>query len=346
MSTLYLTEPRGTLRLLTGALVVTRDGDAGGSPPRREVLLTVPPHQIETVALVGDVHITADATQFCLREGIGVAWLSRTGKLLGRVVPESSRCADLRLAQYGAAMSAEGRLERARAVVAAKLRNAARVLVELFENYPETPVPGEADRALVDLADRVATANSLDVLRGLEGAGARRYFQALVEACRGDLGFSGREQYPPPDPLNAMLSLGYVLLGNRLAALLEARGLDPALGFFHEPRSGRPSLALDLLEEFRHPVVDRCVWRLANLRVFRAEHFEPDPERAGGMRFTPPALKRFFGEWEKCLARPLRDRDEAAPAATTSLLRRQVERLAADLRGTMPYRPLEFTGHA
>ena len=111
-----------------------------------------------------------------------------------------------------------------------------------------------------------------------------------------------------------MLSFGYVLLGDLLAGMLEARGLDPALGFFHEPRPGRPSLALDLLEEFRHPVVDRFVLRVSNLRILRPTMFEPDePDEldeteAGGVRLTRDGLKRFFRAWEKHLSRPLLER--------------------------------------
>jgi CRISPR-associated protein Cas1 len=141
-----------------------------------------------------------------------------------------------------------------------------------------------------------------------------------------------------------LLSLGYVLLGNHLAGLLEARGLDPALGFFHEVRPGRPALALDLLEEFRHPVVDRFVLRACNLRVFRPGAFEPDPERPGGVRLDRQGLRRFFAEWETFLLRPVRERDGAEPVPVRPLLRRQVERLAADLRGGAAYRPLAYAG--
>ncbi len=338
MTALYVTEPRSTLRAEGDALVVTRDDDEG-----RQLLLRVPPHSIDVVGLVGDVHITADATRRCFDENIAVAWLTRGGRLRGRLVPESPRSADLRLLQYAAAVDSAGALARARGVVAGKLRNAAAVLADLRGNYPR-----EAGLAvgpeLLALAERAAEAAARDSLLGIEGAGARCYFGALVHGFRGDIGFDGREQRPPPDPANALLSFGYVLLGNDLAGLLEARGLDPALGFFHEVRPGRPSLALDLLEEFRHPVVDRFVLRVCNLRIFRPDMFEPDAERPGGVRMTPDALRRFFAEWEKFLARPVREPEGGEGLAVRPLLRRQVERLAMDLRGGEPYRPLAFGG--
>jgi CRISPR-associated protein Cas1 len=342
MPTLYLTEPRATLRLQAGSLVVTRDAGKDNGPPRREELLQLIPHQLERVALIGDVHITADATRFCLDQGIDVAWFTFGGRLRGRLVPAAPRSADLRLAQYGIATDPAARLARARRLVAAKLRNAARVLADCFAHYHDHPVPGGTDAALLALARQAEQAGAVETLLGLEGTGARRYFETLGQAFRGEIPFGGRAQHPPPDPANALLSLGYVMLGNQLADLLEARGLDPALGVYHEVKPGRAGLALDLLEEFRHPVVDRFVLRLCNLRMVRPETFEADPERPGGVRLTRAGLQRVFAEWEKFLRRPLRCRDEPEPLAIRPLLRRQVERLVADLRGGPAYQPLEY----
>jgi CRISPR-associated protein Cas1 len=139
-----------------------------------------------------------------------------------------------------------------------------------------------------------------------------------------------------------LLSFGYVLLGNLLAGRLEARGLDPAIGFFHEVHPGRPSLALDLLEELRHPVVDRFVVRACNLRMLRAEHFEPDPDRPGGVRATRAGLKIVLAEWEKHLLKPLRDAEGGEKIAVRPLMDRQIERLVADLRGKAHYRPFLY----
>ena len=344
MATLFLTEPRTTLRRCGDALVVTRDGDGDSDGPARETLLTLPPHQIEMVGLVGDVHVTADATRLCLDQGIGVAWLTSGGILRGRLTPPACRCADLRLRQYAAWHDTDGRLRRARAVVAAKLRGAAQVLRGLHGNHPDLAHLGPAAERLRGLADRVGAVADRDSLLGLEGSGARAYFEALGGAFLGDIAFAGRAQHPPPDPANALLSFAYTLLSNSLAGLLEARGLDPCLGFFHEVHGARPSLALDLLEEFRHPVGDRFVLRLCNLRIMRHDQFEPSPDHPDGVRMTRPVCRRFFQEWEKFLREPLREHDEAEQGDVRALLRRQVERLVADLRGAEPYRPLSYGG--
>jgi CRISPR-associated protein Cas1 len=340
MATLFLTEPRTTLRRSGDALVVTRDGDGDG--PTRETLLTLPPHQIEMVGLVGDVHVTADATRLCLDQGIGIAWLTPGGLLRGRLTPPACRCADLRLRQYAAWHDPDGRLRRARSVVAAKLRGASGVLRGLQGNHPHLGELGPAGSRLKVLVSRALAASDRDTLLGLEGCGARAYFDALTTAFLGDIRFAGRTHHPPPDPANALLSFAYTLLTNALAGLLEARGLDPCLGFLHEVHGARPSLALDLLEEFRHPVADRFVLRLCNLRIMRPDGFEPDVERPGGIRQTRSTYRRFLQEWEKFLREPLREVDEAEPLDVRALMRRQVERLVADLRGGESYRPLAF----
>jgi CRISPR-associated protein Cas1 len=337
MPSLYVTEPRAVVRRSADCLQVTLDG-VGADPVRREILLQAPPHHLELIALLGDVHITGEATRFCLERGIAVAWFGAGGRLLGRLVPETSRSGDLRLLQYAAWTDETRRLELARHTVAAKLSNAAGGLSDLRRNYPDQPLWPEAEHALRELSRRAVGASRASLL-GLEGLGAHRYFEALTHAFRGDIGFDGRRQYPPPDPANALLSFAYALLGNQLAGLLEARGLDPTIGYYHEVRPGRPSLALDLLEEFRHPVADRFVLRVCNLRMMRPEMFQPDADRSGGVRLGRDGQRLFFTEWERFLLRPLRERDGEAKAVRP-LLRRQVERLVAHLRGGAAYRPL------
>jgi CRISPR-associated protein Cas1 len=335
MPTLYVTERQATVRLAGRALEVTvRPDDPGAGPVVR---LKAELHRLELVALVGPVHITRDALLACVDEGIGLAWFDAGGRFRARLVPEAPRAAGYRLRQYEAWHDPQTRLARARAVVASKAAGARAVLLGLQSN-DDAPALAAGLAALNGLRGRVDACPDVASLRGLEGACAAAYFGALAAAFKADIGFPGRRRRPPPDPANALLSLGYVLLGQRLAGLLEARGLDPDFGFFHGPRPGRPSLALDLLEELRHPVVDRFVLRGCNLRVFRPRHFEPDAARPGGVRLTAEGWKLFLARWEEHLLRPLRERD-GGEAAVVPVLVRQVDRLAADLRGGPPYEP-------
>ena len=340
MPTLYVTEPRSVVRRSVGSVVVTLNEDPDGPGPlaeRQRRLLEVEPHRLELIALVGRVHITADALQLCLDQGIAVAWLQANGNFMGRLVPELSRTADLRLAQFRMADDESQALALAQTFVAAKLHNAVGLLTALRSNRRAQPALGRAIGELKAMIDSVAQATSREKLLGFEGDAARRYFAGLRLGFTGAIGFAGRVRRPPTDPANALLSFGYVLLANVLASLLEASGFDPYLGFMHAVRSGRPSLALDLLEELRHPVVDRFVLRVCNRGQLRPEHFETDTER-GGVRLTREGMRIFFRTWEAFMDAPLPGiGEEMSPE---EVLRRQVERLAAHVRDQTPYQPL------
>ncbi len=340
MPTLYVTEPGAVVRRSAGSIVVTLDEDPDGPgplPERRRRLIEVEPHRLELIALLGRVHITSDATQLCLEQGIAVAWFRANGDFVGRLVPELSRTADLRLAQFHMVTDERQALPLAQTFVTAKLHNAAGVLTALRSNRGGEPALGRAIGDLKALADTVSGASSRDVLMGFEGDAARRYFSGLKLGFTGDIDFTGRARRPPPDPANALLSFGYVLLANALSNLLEARGFDPYLGFMHTVRSGRPSLALDLLEELRHPVVDRFVLRACNLRQLRPGHFEADQER-GGVRLTRDGLRTFFRAWEAFMDAPLPGVEE--DICPEDLLRRQADRLAGHVRGHELYQPV------
>lgn len=347
MTTLYVTQPGSVIRYETGALTVWAEEDIeeDDAPRRRRKLAAIEPHRLDGVVMLGRVHITANAMRLCCANQIPVSLLDAGGNLAARLVPPEARNADVRLYQYRQHDNAEERLIRARLVIAAKLGNAAAVLRTVRSNYPSTAL-AQATRALEQTAERAKQASELASLLGIEGTGARHYFTGLATAFRGDIPFEGRAQRPPPDPANAMLSFGYVLLANRLAGLIEARGADPCLGFFHELRPGRHSLALDLLEEFRHPVVDRMVLRLCNLRKIKPADFEPDIDRPGGVKLTLDGRRRFLDEWEQHLAKPLREAGVPPEERLDvhRLLRRQVDRLIADFRGGEPYRPFRIEG--
>jgi CRISPR-associated protein Cas1 len=347
---LYLAEPKTNVCLSGHALAVGRENadirpedlcpESLEQPAERRFPLDS--DDLEALALLGGVHITANALHECLDRGIAVAWLSRGGRMRGRAVPALPRCADLRLAQYRECTHRGHALCRARRLVSAKMASAATLLKSVNDNHP-SPELRSAIASLREGIERAGGAADLDCLRGHEGAGARAYFAGLRLAFRGAIRFQGRNRRPPTDPANALLSLGYVLLSIRIASLLEARGLDPALGFFHEIHPGRDSLALDLLEEFRHPVVDRTILRLCNLGTLAPEHFEPDTERPGGVRLTRKGQKIFFPAWEASLRTPIRELGASDPIAPVDLLVRQIDALAMSLRRGDPdaYNPFQ-----
>ena len=320
--------------------MVTLDEDPDGSGPlpiRRRELIEVEPHRLELVALIGRVHITSSATQMCLEQGIAVSWFRRNGDFLGRLVPELSRTADLRLAQFNLIRDERRSLRLAQVFIVAKLRSAIDMLWDIRSNRAGTPELGEAIRGLKAMATSVPEAASKEELLGIEGSAARYYFGGLRKGFDGGMPFPGRARRPPPDPVNALLSFGYVIVVNALASLLEARGFDPYVGFLHAVRSGRPSLALDLTEELRHPVVDRFVLKVCNRRQLRPEHFAAD-SNSGGVRLTRKGMRTFFGAWERYMDSPLPGLMERI--TPEGLMRRQADRLAAHVRGRATYEPM------
>ena len=336
MPTLHVTEPGAVVRRAAGSLVVTVDRDPGGSEVANRRLIEVEPHRLELIGLLGRTHITSDAMRLCLDQGIAVSWFTRRGAYLGRLTPQLSRTADLRLLQFRLAEDPDRAIALSRLLIQGKLRNAIEMIRALRSNRPGEPRFGRAIQDLQRLLDKLPQAATPDGIRGIEGDGARRYFSVLGLAFSGPIGFDGRKRRPAPDPANALLSFGHVLLTNRLTSLLEARGFDPYLGFFHATRSGRPSLALDLMEELRHPVVDRFVLRLCNRRQFLPEHFESDEER-GGVGLERRALRRFLRDWELYLGAPMAGMATDIPVA--KVMARQVDRLASHVRDRASHDP-------
>ena len=329
------------MRRRAGSLIITCEKRTS-SPEKRgdgrkSILLEVEPRRLEMIGLVGRVHMTAEATRMCLDNGIAVSWISRGGALLGRLVPELSRTADLRLHQFRTIENTATAMELGRRFVDAKLANAAALLSTLRSNRPGEPRFGVTISHLERLRERISTTKDRETLLGFEGEGAAQYFSVLGLAFSGSIKFEARRRRPPPDPANALLSLGYVVLTNLIASILEARGLDPYLGVLHTLRSGRPSLALDIIEEFRHPIVDRFVLRLCNRRQFRPDSFETDA-KTSGIRLKRDSLKQFFREWEGMIDARMVGLDDNI--SVEQAVRRQVDRLAAHMRGREPYQAL------
>ena len=341
MPTLYVTEPGAVVRRRAGSLIITCEerisSPKKGKDDRKSILLEVEPRRLEMIGLVGRVHMTAEATRMCLDNGIAVSWISRGGALLGRLVPELSRTADLRLHQYRTIENTATSMELGRSFVDAKLANAAAFLSTLRSNRTGEPRFGQTIAHLGRLRERIPNTKDRETLLGFEGEGAAQYFSVLGLAFSGDITFEARRRRPPPDPANALLSLGYVLLTNLFASILEARGFDPYLGVLHTPRSGRPSLALDMIEEFRHPLVDRFVLRLCNRRQFRPECFKTDG-KTSGIRLKRDRLKHFFQEWEGMLDTRMAGLDD--DISVEQAVQRQIDRLADHIRGREAYRAL------
>jgi CRISPR-associated protein Cas1 len=186
----------------------------------------------------------------------------------------------------------------------------------------------QIDTALTGLT----SATTIDIVRGYEGAAAAAYFGAWRQSLPATWNFSGRAFYPPPDPVNALLSFGYTLALNDVLTAVQITGMDPYLGIFHVIEAGRPSLALDILEEFRPLVVDRLVLDLLSTSAISRERFERPPQRPEAIYLDQAGRALFVDRYEALL-----QRKETLPSGEQTLLRRilllQTQSVARVMRG-------------
>jgi CRISPR-associated protein Cas1 len=226
---------------------------------------------VKAIYLYGAVQLTAQATQHCLDRSIDVSYFSPAGRFLGllRGLPASG--VDARLGQYRLFAEPGLRLKLAAEVVRGKIHNQ-RVLLMRNGEAPEWTL-----RSLATLRDRACKAGDIQELLGIEGAAAALYFEQfgtmLKERGEWKFDFNSRNRRPPRDPVNALLSMGYSMLAKELSGVCHSVGLDPFLGFYHQPRYGRPALALDLMEEFRPLIADSIALSLINRGELKPSDF-------------------------------------------------------------------------
>jgi len=234
----------------------------------------IPSLRVERIVAQGGTLVTQAALKLALESKTPVTFLDGAGQILGHLSPARSHRVDLRLAQYALHQDAATRLQAATRLVARKLQVTEERLRRHVKNHAD-PVVRQAAQAVADLRARAeAGVPSLEALRGVEGAGARAYYQVFGRLLSGPFTFDGRHRQPPRDPVNALLSYGYCVLTRDMAARLELTGADPYLGFLHEIKHDTAALALDLIEPLRLTVIDRLVLRLINRKMIQPEHFD------------------------------------------------------------------------
>ena len=249
------------------------------------------------VCVMGNVQVTTQALRALMERGIPVSFFSTGGWYYGRATGHDHKNVELRMAQWRAAEDGAFCLRMARTFTAAKIRNCRTLLRRNHPAVDETLL-AELER----LARRSETCDAIESLLGLEGTAARMYFGAFSGMFkRGTPGattfdLDGRNRRPPRDPVNALLSFCYALLTKDFAVTLSAIGLDPMLGFYHQLRFGRVSLALDLMEEFRPLVADSVVLSAINTGAFDEGDFI---RTAGAVAMTPAARKRLIQHYER-----------------------------------------------
>ncbi len=328
MTTLYLNEQQTIVKKRDGYLIVQY-------PDKRKV--EVPLIKVTQVVVSGDITLTTPALHTLLEMGIEVCFLSMYGHFRGRLSPPVAKNAFLRREQYRANGDQERSLCVARACVQGKLENMRTMLLRANRTLQNEEVTRAtiAIRNMINLVPGTATTGSL---LGVEGNGSAAYFGVFSKLLREPMNFTRRRRRPPPDPINALLSLGYTLLLHQVAAAIQIVGFDPYMGFLHQPRHGRPALALDLMEEFRPIIADSVVLNVINHRILTARDFE---EELGVVHLKSEARKIFYGKFEERLQEELQHPHFGYRTHYRRCIELQARLLAKSLTGEIPaYLPL------
>lgn len=334
LNTLFVTTP-GTYLAKDGETVLARvDG---------EIRLRVPILSLGGIVCFGRVSVSPALLGLCGERGVAVSFLTTHGRFLGRMVGPVSGNVLLRREQYRRADDEDGAIGIALPIVAAKIANSRTVLLRALRDRANSPGASAIESAashLGRLLKQLQSSESLDTCRGIEGAAAQTYFDVfdhMIAQQKEEFTFRQRSRRPPLDNVNALLSFIYTLLVHDLRAALESVGLDPAVGFLHRDRPGRPGLALDLMEEFRPWFADRLVLSLINLRQLSAKDFSR--RESGGVHLSDEGRKIVLVAYQN------RKQDELAhpflgERATVGLLPHlQALLLARHLRGDLDSYP-------
>ena len=284
LNTLYVTSEGAWLHKDGENVVIKKEGSEDGR---------VPVHLLGGIVCFGPIGITPALMGHCASVGVCVSMLDRNGRFLARIEGPVSGNVLLRRRQYRVADSHDrtaaivshlvtGKLLNQRTVVRRALRDHGEKMHE--QTYKQL---GICEKRLTNAAHRSRQLTDTDSLRGIEGEAAQTYYRVFQNLIRNEdevFAFNGRSRRPPLDPVNALLSFLYTLLVHDCRSALESVGLDPAVGFLHRDRPGRPSLALDLMEELRPILADRLALSLINRRQLASKDFKTSVSGAVAMR--------------------------------------------------------------
>jgi len=293
-----------TLFVTTQNAYLARDGETVLVRVEQENRLRVPIHTLESIVCFGHVLCSPPLLGMCAERCVSVSFLTEHGQFLARVQGPVRGNVFLRRQQYRLADDPAATAAIARSVVLAKVANSRTVLMRAARERADGNGITELDEAASHLGRLLpsleAAKNMVATVRGLEGDAARLYFGAfdhLITANKDAFYFRDRSRRPPLDNVNALLSFLYTLLAHDVAAALETVGLDPAVGYLHEDRPGRPGLALDLMEELRAFLADRLALSLINRRQVTPDGFRRT--ESGAVLMDDATRKEVLLAWQK-----------------------------------------------
>lgn len=294
LNVLYVTTPEAYL---------SRDGENIVIKVEDEERFRVPVHNLEGIVYFGHKGASHSVIGLCAERGIYFTFLTPGGRFLARVEGPVSGNVLLRKKQYRISDDKNESTKLAKLFIMAKITNSRTILSRVIRDHPENTNIEKVKKVMDDLAlmiFKVEKNNDLEEIRGIEGMASHLYFSVfneLIVTQKEDFYFKERSRRPPKDNINALLSFVYTLLVHECRSALETVGLDPAVGFLHTDRPGRPSLALDLMEELRAYIADRIVLNLINRHQITKDSFEKS--EAGEIQMNDTARRTLLETWQK-----------------------------------------------
>lgn len=294
LNTLYVTSDDSYLARKGDNVLVRVEG---------ETKLCIPIHTLDGIICMGRVGCSPPLMGLCGENKVNLSFVSPTGRFYARVQGPVSGNVLLRRNQYRRADDPVASVGIARSIVIAKIANSRNVLLRAARDRaddPAAPVFRETSERLARLLDNLHVTADIDKVRGTEGIAGQLYFGAfdhLITAQKDHFRFESRKRRPPTDNVNALLSFLYTILTHDVISALETIGLDPAVGFLHTDRPGRPGLALDLMEEFRAYLVDRLSLSLINRKQINEKGFTQT--ESGAVRMDDDTRRKVLTAYQK-----------------------------------------------
>ena len=292
-----------TLYVTTQGAYLSKEGETVLVSVEREKRLQVPVHTLGGIVCFGRVICSPFLMGFCAENDVGLSFLTENGRFLARVQGPVSGNVLLRREQYRRADDPAFSAQMTRFILTGKIANCRTVLQRAVRDHGEKIARPDLEQAIAEMGERLKRLeriDSLDALRGVEGETARGYFAVfdhLITNQKEGFFLKGRNRRPPLDNVNCLLSFLYTLLMHDVRSALEGVGLDPAVGFLHRDRPGRPGLALDLMEEFRPFLADRLALSLINLGQVAAKGFKAS--ETGAVTMTDDTRKQVLVAYQK-----------------------------------------------
>ena len=288
------------LYIQTQGMYLHQEGETVVVEKERQVVARIPIHTLCGIVCFGNVLCSPFLLGLCGERGVHVSFLTEHGRFLSRIEGPVSGNVLLRMAQMRAAEDKAHTMSIASNFVAGKILNTRTILQRRIRDHGFDADCEQTVASLASFVRSLRNAETIDIVRGIEGQAAAAYFSVfnkLILTQQSSFVIKNRNRRPPLDPTNALLSFLYTLLAHDCTGALESVGLDPQIGFLHALRSGRDSLALDLMEEFRAPLADRLALSLINLQQLTVKSFKTT--ESGAVEMTEEALKTVLLAWQK-----------------------------------------------